>query len=153
MCAFVNFKIIKLKASQKENVTKIASICLQICKITKKYKLQVHFCIFTSLHMLNLHVFILATNPWPSLQVYKFPSLQNNFFYGLQINNYNFTISQIASACLQVHKSASMQPYKFPSLKKNLNYKLQINNYNFTNCNACLQVHKLQVCKFASLQN
>jgi hypothetical protein len=34
----------------------------QINKLTKSqnYKLQVHFCIFTNLHMLNLHVFILA---------------------------------------------------------------------------------------------
>jgi hypothetical protein len=39
-----------------------------------------------------------------SLQVYKI--LKN---YKLQINNYNFTISQIASACLQVCKFTSLQ--------------------------------------------
>jgi hypothetical protein len=53
MCTFVNFKFIELKASQFKIIiiTKIASTCLQICKLTKLPKLQilqVHFCIFTS---------------------------------------------------------------------------------------------------------
>jgi hypothetical protein len=70
----------------------------------------------------------------------KFPSLQNKKMYRLQINNYNFTISQIANACLQVLKFASLHVSKFSNLKK-----LIINNYNFTIsqiASACLQVHK-----------
>jgi hypothetical protein len=110
----------------------------------QNYKLQVHFCIFTSLQMLKLHVFILATNPWPSLQVYKFSHLQNKNIYKLLINNYNFTISQIGSACLQVHNFASMQACKFTSLQnknknKNKNYKYTI----WQIASACLQVWKI----------
>jgi hypothetical protein len=100
----------------------------------QNYKLQVHFCIFTSLHMLNLHVFILATYPWPSLQVYtfaslqvyKFSSLQNKNIYKLHINNYNFTISQIANACLQVWKIAKLPNHQIT------NYKIY--NYKIINC-------------------
>jgi hypothetical protein len=51
----------------------------------ENYKLQVHFFIFPSLHMLNLHVFILATNPWPSLQVCKFASSQVYKYASLQV--------------------------------------------------------------------
>jgi hypothetical protein len=53
MCLFVNFKFTKLKTSQ---VTIL--------------KLQVHFCIFTSLHMLDFLVFILAcTTKLPNYQL------------------------------------------------------------------------------------
>jgi hypothetical protein len=90
----------------------------------QNYKLQVHFCIFTSLHILNLHVFILASKPWPILQVYKFPSLQNKRIYKLQINIYNFTISQIASACLQVCKITKFLNHQIT--------KLQITIYKIT---------------------
>jgi hypothetical protein len=109
----------------------------------ENYKLQVHFCIFISLHMLNLFLYLLPTHDqdckFTHLQVYKFPSLKNIIIYKLQINHYNFTISQITSACLQV--------YKFPSLqnKKITNYKLIITILQIAS--ACLQV-----CKFASLQ-
>jgi hypothetical protein len=43
MCMLISFKSIKLKASQFKTIiiTKIASTCLQICKITKLPKLQI----------------------------------------------------------------------------------------------------------------
>jgi hypothetical protein len=53
MCSFVNFKFTKLKTSP---VTIL--------------KLQVHFCIFTSLHMPDFHVFIIAcTTKLPNYQL------------------------------------------------------------------------------------
>jgi len=119
--------------------------------------LQVHFCIFTSLHMLNFHVFILACTTklqnykhinfqfaaiagykWQNYNlgyrpVTKFASLQNQNIYKLLINNYKFTIWQIATACLQVYKFASMQNYKIT--------KLPITKYKITK----LQIAKLHV--------
>jgi hypothetical protein len=47
----------------------------------------------------------------------KFSSLQNQNIYKLLINNYNFSILQIASACLQVHKLTSMQNYQITNYK------------------------------------
>jgi len=49
---------------------------------------------------------------YANLQVYKYVCLQILKNYKLQINNYNFIISQIVSACLQVHKFAILQVCK-----------------------------------------
>jgi hypothetical protein len=54
----------------------------------------------------------------------KFASLQNQNVYKLHINSYKFTIWQVASACLQVHKFTSLQVYKIIQNYKITNYKI-----------------------------
>jgi hypothetical protein len=61
---FYNFTNCKCAFSSSQVCT-----CMQNYQITKlpkspklqSYKLQVHFCLFTNLHMLNLHIFIFAS--------------------------------------------------------------------------------------------
>jgi hypothetical protein len=111
----------------------------------ENYKLKVHFCIFTSLHMLNLHVFKLATNPWPSLQVYTFASLQVYKFSSLQ-NNF-FTDYTLIITILQFHK-LQLHACKYEKLPNYQITKLQITNYKIYN----YQNYKFCKCIFAYLQ-
>jgi hypothetical protein len=63
--------------------------------------------------------------------------MQNYFFYRLHINNYNFTISQIASTCLQAWKIAKLPNHQITNYNI-YNYKvnkLHVHIYKFQNNN------------------
>jgi hypothetical protein len=88
MCTFVNFKLIQLKAFQFKItiINKIANTCLQICKITKITNCKCSFAYLQVCTCLICRFSYLVPTHGPSLQVYKFPSLQNKKFSKLQIN-------------------------------------------------------------------
>ncbi len=86
-----------------------------------------HFCIFTSLHMLDFHVFILACPT--KLYTYKFPICRN---CRLQITKLKFRQPTHDQVC----KFIGLQVYKIKT---------------FTNCK-CMFASS-QVCKYAKLPN
>jgi len=118
MCTFLNFKFIKLKASQFKIILKT-----KIASMQNYQKLQIVSAFFHIYKFAHAKFACFHTCYQPMTNFTSFQVCKINFFYRLQINNYNFTISQIASACLQVHKYANLQVYKFAKLKK-----LQITN-------------------------
>jgi hypothetical protein len=73
MCTFVNFKFIKLNASQFKIIikNKIVITCLQICKITKNYKL-LSACKFVHAKFACFHVWYQPMTKFASSQVSLF---------------------------------------------------------------------------------
>jgi len=120
MCLFVNFKFTKLKTSQ---FTKL-----------KILKLQVHFGIFTSLHMLDFHVFILAC-----------PTKLSNF----QLQNIKLQIAKLQVYKLHLH-ICKFQTYT----KKAFQFKIIIKTKIASTCLQICKITKITNCKciFAYLQ-
>jgi hypothetical protein len=111
----------------------------------ENYKWQVHFCVFTSLHVLNFACYHTCYQPMTKFASFQVCKINKNIDYKLIITTLQFHKLQV-----HVCKLTSLQVCKFTSsqvckLKKFTNYELII---------TILQFHKLQVhvCKFTSLQ-
>jgi hypothetical protein len=74
----------------------------------QSYKLQVHFCIFTSLHMLNFHIFILACITKFQIKNQKLQPT-NNIVSKFTSNKSHVGITQNTNYKLQNCKFTSLQ--------------------------------------------